>query len=196
MHSQISNTLTQLINAQRLKVSTRIFAPVLRMTTVSTAARLISLLLPTSTRLKSVSALALMLFILSSLMALVQTVEHLSLYLIQNQMKGLEMQSWLAKIRPLQFSQTLVLTQWPSNSSRCSITWRSTKAPIHLSRFMNSVNSIGTAVLITQNSSIVSATQMKLKSNSISSIKGQHYQMIVVLQDLLALKRILQVNSQ
>ena len=81
------------------------------MTTVSTAARLISLLLPTSTRLKSVSALALMLFILSLLMALVQTVEHLSLYLIQNQMKGLEMQLWLVKIRPLQFSQTLVLTR-------------------------------------------------------------------------------------
>ena len=79
------------------------------MTTVSTAARLISLLLPTSTQLKSVSALALMLFILSLLMALVQTVEHQSLYLIQNQNKGLEMLSWLVKIRPLQFSQTLVL---------------------------------------------------------------------------------------
>ena len=76
---------------------------------MSTAARLISLLLPTSTQLKSVSALALMLFILSLLMALVQTVEHQSLYLIQNQNKGLEMLSWLVKIRPLQFSQTLVL---------------------------------------------------------------------------------------
>ena len=51
----ISNTCTLLINAQKLKASTRIFAPVLRMTTVSTVARLTSQPCLTSIQLKSVS---------------------------------------------------------------------------------------------------------------------------------------------
>ena len=51
----ISNTCTLKINAQKLKPSTRIFAPVLRMTTVSTVARLISQPCLTSIQLKSVN---------------------------------------------------------------------------------------------------------------------------------------------
>ena len=79
------------------------------MTTVSIVAKPISLLHPTSIRLKSVNALALTLSILSSLMALAQTVELLSMYLIPSQMKDQEMQFWLVKIRQQQFSQTLTL---------------------------------------------------------------------------------------
>ena len=51
----ISNTCTLKINAQKLKPSTRICAPVLRMTTVSTVARLTSQPCLTSTQLNSVS---------------------------------------------------------------------------------------------------------------------------------------------
>ena len=51
----ISNICILKINAQKLKPSTRIFAPVLRMTTVSTVARLISQPCLTSIQHKSVS---------------------------------------------------------------------------------------------------------------------------------------------
>ena len=109
MNSQILNTPTQLINAQRLKISTRIYVPVLRMTTVSIAAKPISLLHLTSTRLKSVSALVLTLSILSSITALAQTVGLLSPYLIPSRMKDQEMQFRLVNTRQQQFSQILTL---------------------------------------------------------------------------------------
>ena len=109
MSIHILNTCTLLISAQRLRPSTKIYAPVLRMTTVNIVARPTSLPHLTSTQLKSVNASALMLSIISLIMALAQTVGLLSMFLILSQMKDQGNQSRLVKIRPLQFSQTLVL---------------------------------------------------------------------------------------
>ena len=65
-----------------------------------------------------------------------------------------------------------------------------------MSKFTNSVNSIETVVSTTLNLSTVSATQMMLKLNSILSIKEYQCQKMVVLKDLLTLKKILLVNNQ